>query len=195
MMRSFSLRTRFATCSTRASAAPVADFNCEAAPLAARRLRDCVPLARPPVERPLLERPLVERALVERALLERPPLARPPLEREPLERELLLLLRELDERLVPDDPPEERRDPEPPDDELDLEPPLLACGTSPPLPGQQSDVDTISHRAGVGRFRETPGASFRIAAGAPRGARRSTRRVGDGTTHRPPRVQYEIQPV
>jgi hypothetical protein len=96
---------------------------------------------------------------LERELLEREPLERVPLERVPPERELLerAVLREPDERVEPlDEPPEERRDPAPPD-EPDLEPPLLACGTSPPLPGQQSDVDTTFRRARVGRFRETPG--------------------------------------
>jgi hypothetical protein len=133
------LRTRFATCSKRLSAAVVADFSCAAAPP------------------PLLE--LLERALVERAPPERAPPERVPLERVPLERELLarvplereLLLRELEERLEPDEPPDERRDPELPEDEPDLEPPLLACGTSPPLRGQRCTEDTTRHRAFVVR--------------------------------------------
>ena len=150
MIRSFSLRTRAATCSTRASVAPAADFACEAALPVLRLLRADVPLEREPVDREPLER----------ELLARDPLERVPLDRVPLERELLerALLREPDERPEPlDEPPEERRDPEPPDDEPDPEPPLLACGTSPPLPGQQWDVDTTFRRARVGRFGETPG--------------------------------------
>jgi hypothetical protein len=159
MMRSFSLRTRAATCSKRASVALAADFACEAALPVLRLLRADVPLEPDPVDRePLAREPL------ERELLARDPLERVPLDRVPPERELLerALLREPDERLEPldeplDEPPEERRDPEPPDDEPDPEPPLLACGTSPPLPGQQWDVDTTFRRARVGRFREAPG--------------------------------------
>jgi hypothetical protein len=128
MMRSLSLRTREATCSSRWSAAPVADFSCAAAPLAVRLERDCVPL-----ERELLDRPLLDFALLERV----------PFERDPLEREL-------DARLEPDEPPDERRLP---DDELDLEPPLLACGTSPPLRGQRFDPDTTFRRMSVARCR------------------------------------------
>jgi hypothetical protein len=155
MMRSLSLRTRAATCSRRASAAPVADFSCDAALPVLRLLREDVALDREPLDffAPLAREPV-----------EREPLERVPLDRAALERELLLraVLREPDERLAPldeppDEPPEERRDPAPPEDELDPEPPLLACGTSPPLPGQQSDVDTTFRRARVGRFRETPG--------------------------------------
>jgi hypothetical protein len=85
---------------------------------------------------------VLEREAPERELPERELLARVPLDRE--------LLRELDERLEPDEPPEERRDPELPD-EPDLEPPLLACGTSPPLRGQRCTADTTRHRAFVGR--------------------------------------------
>jgi hypothetical protein len=58
-MRSFSLRTREAICSKRWSAAPVADFSCEAAPLPARRERDAVPLERELLDREPLERPLL----------------------------------------------------------------------------------------------------------------------------------------
>src|SRR5437016_5424092 len=116
-MRSLSLRTRVAICSTRASAAPVACFTCDAPLLVLRFERDCVPLERPPLERAPLERAVLERVPDERVPLERP------------------LLRELDGRLEPDDPPEEPPEPVLPDGELDLEPPLLACGTSPPLRG------------------------------------------------------------
>jgi hypothetical protein len=132
------LRTREATCSSRWSAAPVADFSCAAAPLAVRLERDCVPLEREPLDRPLLER-----APLEPDPLARDPLARDPLERDPLEREL-------DARLEPDELLDERRLP---DDELDLEPPLLACGTSPPLHRQRFSPDSTFHRGSVGRGR------------------------------------------
>lgn len=110
MIRSLSLRSRWATASTRASAAELA--------LALRRR--AVVLAEL-VDRP--ERALVER--VERELLERPLVERPVL----LERELVDLERELvDERpvLLDLEVPLPLRPPPPL--ERDPEPPLLACG-------------------------------------------------------------------
>jgi hypothetical protein len=121
----------------------VADFSCDAAPLAVRRERDAVPLDRALLDRALLERPLLDRPLLDRAPLERALLERDPLARDPLEREL-------DARLEPDEPPDVRRLD---DDELDPDPPLLACGTSPPLRGQRFESDTSFRPVSVARVR------------------------------------------
>src|SRR5436305_13130293 len=103
MMRSLSLRTRAATCSSRASAGPAADFNCEAALPVLRLLRDDAALDREPLARVPLEREPLDRDPLAPVPLERVPLERVPLER--------AVLRAPDERLEPlDEPPEERRD-------------------------------------------------------------------------------------
>jgi hypothetical protein len=138
MMRSLSLRTRCATCSSRASAAPAADFAALCAWDAADeaedddrvlRLRDAVERARvlPPERVPPLERVLPpERVPPERELAVEPePLERLPPDRvEPLERVLR------DDELRDDEPLVERRVPPLRDDEPEpeLEPLLLAWG-------------------------------------------------------------------
>jgi hypothetical protein len=102
----------------RASAAPAAALTCDAAalPLARAELRARVP--------------------VDRAAVDRVPVARVPVDR---------VLRGLDDRVAPDEPPEARREPPLADVARPLaleELPLLACGTSPPLRGYRYHKDT-----------------------------------------------------
>jgi hypothetical protein len=113
MIRSLSLRNRWATASTRASADPVARV--------AFRRAAVVVLARPP-ERPLVERELDDRDALERELAERLAvdrgllLARELVDERPVLLDLeALVLRRLELFL-----------------ELEPDPPLLACGIFPP---------------------------------------------------------------
>src|SRR5436190_20706556 len=109
MMRSLSLRTRWATASRRGSAAPAAWLAAPLAPELVLRARDRVPLLLLRVVRRVPLEPLpLARLPLERLLLERVPLERPLLARDPLERP---------DELRPDEPPE-----------LEPEPLLLAWG-------------------------------------------------------------------
>src|SRR5690242_14424909 len=118
MMRSFSLRTRWATCSSRASAAPAADLAAFCACVVADEAR-VLRLREEPVERERVPADPVARERVlplERALLDRVP----PLEREPApEREP-----PLEREAPPDrDPPLAREPPLERDAPLEREPP------------------------------------------------------------------------